>query len=228
MSEINLTEPSKIQTKGRKNGRMGAGGHHALKNVLPEVRLSTEYILNNKDIFGRDAPLFLEIGFGSGSFLLENAINTPENDFVGIEIYRPGIARLLQSIVSKNNPEIITVNNIRVYNHDARYVLTHNISKGSLDGSYILFPDPWHKTRHYKRRLITPEFTKILYSLLKPHGYTVVATDHREYAAWIERAFDASGFRIDDSDMSGIYSTKYALRAFRMKSKVRIYKFIKR
>ncbi len=228
MSEIFLKETGKPQTKGRKNGRIGASGRLALKKFLPELRLSTENVLNKKDVFGRDAPLFLEIGFGSGTFLFENAVNAPESDFIGIEIYRPGIARLIKNLVSRDSPEKVAVTNIRIYNYDARNVLMHNLSVNSLDGAYILFPDPWPKTRHYKRRLITPEFTRILFSLLKPNGYTVVATDHKEYAAGIERAFDAAGFTKDDNEMSTIYSTKYGLKAFEENNRVRMFRFIKR
>lgn len=212
---------------GRKGGRMGRESHAALENVLPRVRLSTDRILNKEEAFGRNAPLYLEIGFGSGEFLFETALNAPASDFIGIDIFRPGIAKLMKRLVSSESPEEISVTNIRVYDHNARAVLSSNIPDNSLDGVHILFPDPWPKSKHRKRRLIDHGLARLIHSLLKADGYALVVTDHAEYAADIEAAFKDAGFTDSGSGMAGIYSTKYALKASRNKSEVREYRFVK-
>ena len=127
-------------------------------------------------VFGRQGPVVLEIGFGMGQSLLITAQATPDTNFIGIEVHRPGVGKLLHSIESRG------VDNIRIYRHDAVEVLRDCIPDASLDTVQIFFPDPWHKKRHNKRRLIQPSFVAQLIRKLKPHGIVHLATDWEDYA----------------------------------------------
>lgn len=133
-------------------------------------------ILHYEKVFKRSARLTLEIGFGMGSSLLEMALKAPQEDFIGIEVYKPGVGSLLNGLMSKQ------LSNIRVYNHDAVEVLKKCFPMNSLDQILILFPDPWHKVRHHKRRLIQPVFLDILRCRLKIGGILHLATDCTSYA----------------------------------------------
>lgn len=127
-------------------------------------------------IFDRQAPRFLEIGFGMGGATAEIARNHPDNDYLGIEVHRPGVGNLLKLI------EQDTLTNLRIMSHDAVDVINEMVAPDSLDGILIFFPDPWHKKRHHKRRLIQPEFVRILASRLKSSGTLHCATDWENYA----------------------------------------------
>lgn len=129
-----------------------------------------------KEIFGRNAPVVLEIGFGMGLTLFNSAKKYPEQDFIGIEVHEPGIATLLTKL--KTN----SLNNIRIYNEDAVIILQKYIPDNSLDRVLIFFPDPWPKNRHHKRRLIQPEFVTLLQKKLKSKGILHIATDWEDYA----------------------------------------------
>ena len=122
------------------------------------------------------SPLVLEIGFGMGHSLLAMAEAAPGTRFIGIEVHRPGVGRLLHGMAERG------VDNIRVYCHDAVEVLQECIPEASLDAVQIFFPDPWHKKRHHKRRLIQPPFAELLASRLKTGGTLHLATDWEEYA----------------------------------------------
>lgn len=126
--------------------------------------------------FGRRAPRILEIGFGMGDSLAEMAAAAPGTDFIGIEVHRPGVGRLLHTMAQRG------IDNIRIYCHDAVEVLRDCIAPGALDGAQIFFPDPWHKKRHHKRRLIQPPFVELLASRLAPGATLHLATDWEPYA----------------------------------------------
>ena len=127
-------------------------------------------------VFGLHADRVLEIGFGNGEALLFAAANDPLRDHIGIEVHRPGVGRLLNALAEQN------LDTVRVYNHDAVAVLDHEIAPGSLAEIRIYFPDPWHKKRHNKRRLIQPEFAKRLVQCLRPGGLLHLVTDWQPYA----------------------------------------------
>jgi tRNA (guanine-N7-)-methyltransferase len=127
-------------------------------------------------LFPRSAPLVLEIGFGNGAQLLHAAINEPEKNFIGIEVHRPGVGRLMNGLADAG------VDNVRISNHDAVEVLQHEITADSLAEVRIYFPDPWPKKRHHKRRLIQPEFVALLASRVRIGGLLHLATDWAEYA----------------------------------------------
>ena len=130
-------------------------------------------------LFGRqESSKVLEIGFGMGDSTAAIAAANPENDYLGIEVHGPGVGNLLKLI------EISQLTNLRLIQHDAVEVLNDMIADGVLDGVHIFFPDPWHKKRHNKRRLIQSPFIKMLCSKLKVGAYIHVATDWQEYAEW--------------------------------------------
>ena len=127
-------------------------------------------------VFGREAPCTLEIGFGMGDSLLAEAIAHPEQNFIGIEVHRPGVGALFQGLKRHE------LNHVRVFNTDANDVLRDAISDSSLDRVCLFFPDPWPKRRHHKRRIVQPDFVRLVVSKLKPGGIFHLATDWQEYA----------------------------------------------
>lgn len=139
-----------------------------------------------RGLFPRSAPVVLEIGFGNGEQLLHASINEPERNFIGIEVHRPGVGRLMNGLATAD------VDNIRVSNHDAVEVLGNQIASQSLDEVRIYFPDPWPKKRHHKRRLIQPDFIELLASRVRPGGLLHLATDWAEYAEHMLEVIDSS------------------------------------
>ena len=133
-------------------------------------------VLDARAEFGRGGPLVMEIGFGMGQSLLAMAAAAPETNFLGVEVHRPGVGRLLHGMAEAG------ITNIRVYCDDAVAVLEESIPPAGLDGVQIYFPDPWHKKRHHKRRLIQREFVALLCSRLTPGGFLHLATDWQNYA----------------------------------------------
>jgi tRNA (guanine-N7-)-methyltransferase len=158
-------------------GRMGTGQSKALEELGPRFVLPYAATpLDWPSVFGRQAPSILEIGFGMGNATAEIARNQPENDYLGVEVHTPGVGALLKRIGE------LDLTNLRIVQHDAVEVLRHMLPEASLDGIHIFFPDPWHKKRHHKRRLIQPAFVELLASRLKPGGYLHLATDWEDYA----------------------------------------------
>lgn len=172
-------------------GRMTAGQQRAFDAFWPHKGLSLEQgMLNFQQVFQRSAPVVLEIGFGMGWSLVEMAKAAPQQDFIGIEVHRPGVGKLLHDMAEQK------VDNIRVYCDDAVEVLQRCIPDNSLAGVQIFFPDPWHKKRHHKRRLIQPEFVQQLRQKLSIGGVLHVATDWQDYAEHILTVLSvAEGFR---------------------------------
>jgi len=128
-------------------------------------------------IFGRPGPRVLEIGFGMGHSLAEMAAAAPDSNFLGIEVHRPGVGKLLHLVQEQG------LGNVRVMCHDAVEVLRDGIGPDALDTLQVFFPDPWHKKRHHKRRLIQPPFVELAASRLRPGGRLHLATDWEHYAA---------------------------------------------
>ena len=160
-----------------RTGRMGPGQARALEALAPAFVLPlTNAPLDTAATFGRHAPLVLEIGFGMGTATAVIAAATPETDFIGVEVHPPGVGALLQLIDQQ------ALANIRIVMDDAVSVLEQMIAPASLAGVNVFFPDPWHKTRHHKRRLIQPEFVRLLASRLAPGGTLHCATDWQHYA----------------------------------------------
>ncbi|MHB1091593.1 tRNA (guanosine(46)-N7)-methyltransferase TrmB [Thiobacillus sp.] len=159
-------------------GRVGSGQARALAEIGPQFMLPYQSGLLDLDTaFGRSAPRILEIGFGMGEGLAEIAASHPENDYLGVEVHTPGVGALLKQIGERG------LANVRVIQHDAVEVLTYMLMPVSLAGIHIFFPDPWHKKRHHKRRLIQPPLAQLIASRLQPGGYIHLATDWQDYAA---------------------------------------------
>ncbi len=136
-------------------------------------------------VFGRHAPRVVEIGFGNGEQLEFSCANEPGKDFVGIEVHGPGVGRLLNAAAAAG------LRNLRVYQHDAVEVLRDEVAPGSLDEVRIYFPDPWHKKRHHKRRLVQPAFVALLCERLRAGGRLHLATDWENYAEHMWDVLDA-------------------------------------
>lgn len=158
-------------------GRMGTGQQRALEDLGPQYLVP--YVpqpLDAVGLFGRSAPLIVEIGFGMGHATAQIAAARRDTDFLGIEVHTPGVGALLKRIGEEG------LSNLRIVQHDAVEVLEHMIAPDSLAGVHVFFPDPWHKKKHNKRRLIQPPFVALLASRLKPGGILHCATDWQPYA----------------------------------------------
>ncbi len=168
-------------------GRITRAQNRALDELLP--RLGIPYApapLELDRVFGRQAPRVMEIGFGNGDALVTLASNAPDTDFIGVEVHPPGIGHCLLAI------ESMGLTNVRVIAHDAVEVLANQLAPASLDELLLLFPDPWPKKRHHKRRIVQPAFAALVASRLRPGGRVKLATDWEPYAAWILEVLGAS------------------------------------
>lgn len=166
-----------IRSFVRREGRITPAQQRALKDLWPRYGAGTGDVpLDYAVIFGRRAPVILEIGFGNGDALVAEAAAHPENNYIGIEVHRPGIGNLLRRL------ESLEISNVRVMLADAKEVLTAQIPEASLSGVHLFFPDPWPKKRHHKRRLVQPDFAALVMRKLEPGGYIHLATDWKDYA----------------------------------------------
>ena len=180
----------RIRSFVKREGRLTTGQERAIKELFPLYGLTLQdQLLNFDDVFQRISPRILEIGFGNGASLSEMAANHVEQDYLGIEVHRPGVGTLLTQI------ETLGLKNLRVMNADAVDVLNQMIANESLDAVYLFFADPWHKTKHHKRRIVQQEFVQLLRKKLKVGGVFHMATDWEDYAKHMMRVMtDAEGF----------------------------------
>jgi tRNA (guanine-N7-)-methyltransferase len=166
-----------IRSFVRREGRITEAQKRALEELLPRYGIEPgEAQLDLVALFGRIAPVHLEIGFGNGEALAAMALAHPQINYLGIEVHRPGVGVLLRRLDAEGIP------NVRVVCADAKEVLEQRIPDSSLNAVYVFFPDPWHKQRHHKRRLVQPEFIALLYRKLLPGGTLHLATDWEDYA----------------------------------------------
>ncbi len=169
-----------------RQGRVSNAQQRCYDSLMPLYGIPyTAKSLDLENIFGRVAPKILEIGFGMGESTATIALAHPENDYLAIEVHTPGVGSLLKQIEENN------LGNIRLIQHDAVEVLRDMLADNVLDGAHIFFPDPWHKTRHNKRRLIQAPFIAQLVQRLKPGGYLHVATDWQDYAEQVLAVLNA-------------------------------------
>ena len=188
VADSSSAEPARrpVRSFVLRQGRMSPAQQRALDTLLP--RLGIAYALEPLDfaaVFGRRAPVILEIGFGMGETTAAIAEAHPQHDFLGLEVHGPGVGALL------NRVDAAGLTNVRVIQHDAVEVIAHMIPVDSLAGIHVYFPDPWPKKRHHKRRLLQPDFVHALAQRLTPGGYLHSATDWEEYAQEILATFAA-------------------------------------
>jgi len=158
-------------------GRMTAAQERAWTELWPRYGIETgNALLDLRAIFGRDAPVTLEIGFGNGESLIALAAAHPERDFLGLEVHRPGVGHLML------RAEELGLTNVRAVCRDAVEVLQQCMAPGSLDEVLLYFPDPWPKKRHHKRRIVQPEFVALVASRLREGGTFRMATDWQPYS----------------------------------------------
>ena len=169
----------RIRSFIRRQGRITPGQQQAIDQLWPKYGLEPDQPHQFSQIFGRSAPLFLEIGFGNGEALVAMATTNPDHDFLGIEVHRPGVGHLLLQLQQRE------ITNVKVYCCDAIDVIEQQITDSSLAGIYLFFPDPWPKKRHHKRRIVRTDFIALVTRKLQQGGYFHAATDWENYAEHI-------------------------------------------
>lgn len=177
VTEIPEEHKRSIRSFVLRQGHMTAAQQRAIDTLWPQFGVDySNSVIDLQQCFGRSNDKVLEIGFGMGVATVEIAKRLPNKDFLAIDVHGPGVGNILKLIEEEN------VQNIRVMRHDAVDVVENMLADGSLDGIHIFFPDPWHKKRHNKRRLIQTAFVAKLLPKLKSGGYIHLATDWEEYA----------------------------------------------
>ena len=177
----------KIRSFVLRQGRFSPAQQRAFDELWPRFGLDYSASIRDYDtVFGRSAPRVVEIGFGNGDALRFAAKQDASRDYIGIEVHAPGVGRLLNALGEDGS------DHVRVYRHDAVEVLSHEIADGSLDEIRIYFPDPWHKKRHNKRRLVQPDFAALLVRKLRVGGRLHLATDWQDYAEQMWDVLDAT------------------------------------
>ena len=180
----------KVRSFVKREGRLTKGQAAAIEKCWSSMGLEhSQGLLDFSQVFGNDNDVVLEIGFGMGKSLVEMAKNAPHLNFIGIEVHRPGVGACLMEADEAG------LTNLRVFEHDAVEVLADCIADGSLTTMQLFFPDPWHKKRHHKRRIVQPEFVESLRQKLKTGGVFHMATDWENYAEhMLEVMTAASGY----------------------------------
>lgn len=170
-----------------REGRLTAGQERAFSELWPRFGIDyTGAPLGLTALFGNEQPVWLEIGFGNGEGLAALAARHPDRNYLGVEVHRPGVGHLLLRL------EALGLSNVRLLRHDAVEVLSHSLAPASLAGALLLFPDPWHKRRHHKRRILQPAFVDLLARVLRPGALFHAATDWQDYAQQMLAALEAS------------------------------------
>ena len=209
MSEVPLIHPAAEGDEGeytagrhghiksyvRRAGRMSAAQENYYAEMMPKI--GVVYAPQQIDlvaVYGRIAPKILEIGTGMGETTAKIADANRDNDYLGVEVHVPGVGALCKQIAERG------LDNLRICQHDAVEVVRDMLPEASLDGVHVFFPDPWHKARHNKRRLIQPPFVALLASRLKPGGYFHCATDWEEYALQMLEVLSAEPTLVNSAD----------------------------
>jgi len=191
LNTSNQVEPTglarRIKSFVLRQGRMSKGQQGALERLWPVYGLEPAgACLDLTALFGRDADTYVEIGFGMGTSLAQMAADNPDRNYIGIEVHRPGVGALCKLIEEQG------LTNIRIFNNDAIEILQNRIANNSLAGVYLFFPDPWHKARHKKRRILQPEFAQTIAKHLINGGEFHMATDWKDYAEQMMDIMSAS------------------------------------
>lgn len=208
----------------RRQGRLTVAQKEALNTLWSRYGLdSGETVFDWSQIFARVAPVILDIGFGQGGSLVKLAQHYPDHNVVGIEVHRPGIGHCLLEAEQQQ------LEHMRVVCNDVVEVLQQSISDDSLQRIYILFPDPWHKKRHHKRRLIQPDFVMKLVSKLQKGGVLHIATDWKDYAQHIVAVLEGiADLQAQPMSESWRPQTKYEQRGLRLGHSIYDYVYAKR
>ena len=164
-----------IRSFVRREGRITRGQQRALDELWPKYGVTLDRLTRPELLFGRKAAVNLEIGFGNGEALAEMAAQQPHQDFIGVEVHRPGVGHLLQLLEQRG------IDNVRIVHADAVQVVKQ-LPDQSLQRVLLFFPDPWHKKRHHKRRIVQAPFVQLLADKLRPGGILHMATDWQDYA----------------------------------------------
>ena len=175
MSETEFT-PRRIRSFMRRQGRATVSQQLALEQHWDKYCLDPAQSYDLNTVFEQVAPIILEIGFGNGESLAQMAEENPHLNYLGIEVHRPGVGRLLLLLEQKK------LTNVKIYHHDAIEILEQHIPDHSLAGVQLFFPDPWQKRCHHKRRIVKPSFIELLHKKLVQGGYFHAATDWEHYA----------------------------------------------
>ena len=189
-----------------RQGRLTKAQQHALDKHWQDYGIDySEQVLSFDNLFNNNHEVIIEIGFGNGESLLQQVMNQPQYNFIGIEVHGPGVGHLIHHANSEE------LHNIKVIRFDAVEVLKHQIADNSIKQVQLFFPDPWHKKRHHKRRIINPEFIRLIHQKLKTGGLFHMATDWQHYAnQMLEQMDSAEGF--NNTSGTGNFSTGTATR----------------
>ena len=206
-----------------RQGRVTAAQERALADLTPLYAIAyREARLDPREIFGRAAPLVLEIGSGMGETTARIAKQRPDTDFIAVEVHAPGVGSLLKLIGKEQ------LRNLRVIRHDALEVLEHMVPDASLAGIHLFFPDPWPKKRHHKRRLVQPAFAALAARKLAPGGYLHAATDWENYAAQIDEVLSGAPDFERVAGGAARPATKFELRGLKLGHSVHDFVFRRR
>ncbi|MGZ8236651.1 MAG: tRNA (guanosine(46)-N7)-methyltransferase TrmB [Methylobacter sp.] len=211
------TPSRRIRSFIRRQGRITQGQQLALDNHWDRYCLDPNADYDFSQVFGRTAPLIVEIGFGAGDSLAKMAAANPDNDYIGIEVHRPGVGHLMLLLDQQG------LTNVRIYCHDAIEIIERKIADNSLAGVHLFFPDPWPKKKHHKRRIVRPSFVESLTKKLQSGGYFHAATDWQNYAENMLEVLSA-GTGISNTSDTGDYCerpeyrplTKFEQRGIRL------------
>ncbi|MFK5950876.1 MAG: tRNA (guanosine(46)-N7)-methyltransferase TrmB [Methylococcales bacterium] len=176
MATIEKEPHPRIRSFALRQGRATVGQQKAIDNIWDKYCLDPSQDYDFLQVFEKQSPLIVEIGFGNGSSLAAMAEANPDLNYLGIEVHRPGVAHLMLLLEEKN------ISNVKIYHHDAIEILEQKIPDHFIQGVHLFFPDPWHKRRHHKRRIVRPSFIDLLNKKLVVNGYFHTATDWEHYA----------------------------------------------
>jgi tRNA (guanine-N7-)-methyltransferase len=202
----------KIRSFVLRGGRLTAAQRRSYASLSDKFTIPyQEKSLNFSTIFGDDNPVTVEIGFGMGKATAVIAGENPDKNYIGLEIHKPGIGRLLWEIEQR------ALSNVRIIEHDATEVFQNMIPNNSLEGAHIFFPDPWPKKRHHKRRLIQKPFTDCITSKLMPGGYIYMVSDWLDYANWALSALTSTEGLVNEYDGFALPQSWRPLTSFEKK-----------